>query len=195
MAWPASSVAATSPHRSACPVATRASSFAFEMKSEAEAVGGRVGGSSAASSPPASSVGTGRIPAALSASARLEGTAGICRRTGTVPAASPASSIAVTSPHRSACSVGTRASSFAIEIKLEGGRWRRAFRELGGKLVLPAVGIPHIGVRDGALKKRTFFRARSAPVTGIDGCTVYPNIAEYTQYHKLFAKIGNFGTA
>ena len=46
-----------------------------------------------------------------------------------------------------------------------------------------------------ALKKRTFFRARSAPVTGIDVHTTYPNLAKYTQHHKMFAKIANYGTA
>ena len=47
------------------------------------------------------------------------------------------------------------------------------------------------GTKRRLLKKRTFFRARSAPVTGIDVCTAYPNIAKYTQHHKLFAKIPN----
>ena len=41
-------------------------------------------------------------------------------------------------------------------------------------------------------KKRTFFRVRSAPVTGIDICRVYPNIAKSTKHHKFFAKITFF---
>ena len=43
-----------------------------------------------------------------------------------------------------------------------------------------------------ALEKRTFFRARSYPVTGIDVCAVY--IAKYTQNHKMTAKIPKFST-
>ena len=50
-------------------------------------------------------------------------------------------------------------------------------------------------MRGRASKKRTFFRARSAPVTGIDVCTVHSNIAKSTHHDKLFAKIPNFVTA
>ena len=37
-----------------------------------------------------------------------------------------------------------------------------------------------IGSEGQAPRKRTFFRARSAPVTGINVCTTYPNIAKST---------------
>ena len=40
-------------------------------------------------------------------------------------------------------------------------------------------------------KKRTFFRARSTQVAGIDVCTAYPNLAKTTQHQKMFAKIPN----
>ena len=52
---------------------------------------------------------------------------------------------------------------------------------IGGEVTLP--------------KKRTFFRAGSAPVTRIDVCTFYLIIFKSTRHHKLFAKIPNFGTA
>ena len=44
-----------------------------------------------------------------------------------------------------------------------------------------------------SLKGGPFFRVRFATVTGIDVCTVYPNIAKSTQHHKLFVKIRKYG--
>ena len=43
------------------------------------------------------------------------------------------------------------------------------------------------------LKKRTFFGARSAPVTGIDVCTEHANIAKTTQHHEFSPRCLIFG--
>ena len=55
--------------------------------------------------------------------------------------------------------------------------------------------LSHKGAQGHAPKKRTYFRARSAPVTGIDVCTTHPNIVKSTQHHQFFAKVSNFGSA
>jgi len=55
--------------------------------------------------------------------------------------------------------------------------------------------VPHIGGARARPQKEDLLESQILSSHWYYVCTVYPNIAKYTQHHKLFAKIRNSGTA